>query len=233
MKYITFTEKEKVTMFDKIASHFYNSNFGKASKSDIELLMFNFYIQKLIDSYKEDDNTIDYNRCSDYLISKELGITQSRVRSLKVKNHLANPIDFQWEKAFVKLINNARYDKDSHKVTINIPDPNLYLEIQNYIEENGAYVEKQLNSKILQIRAEYFIALVVESEEEKTRQAVIKELKQHFSAIEKSNFVFDEQKIGKTLIDSAEKIGTIVGLINNILSPENIIGTALMKLLTD
>ena len=127
-----------------------------------------------------------------------------------------------------RSIKNARYDKESRKVTVNIPDPNLYLEIQNFIEENGAYVEKQLNSKILQIRAEYFIALVVESEEDKTKQKIIKELKRHFSSIEKENFVFDERKIGEALIDSAEDIATIVGLISGLLSPENFIGQALI-----
>ena len=187
----------------------------------------------MINDNKEDDNTIDYNKCSDYLISKELGIPQSRVRSLKVKNHLANPINFEWEKAFAKLIKNARYDKDSRKVTVNIPDPNLYLEIQNFIEENGAYVEKQLNSKILQIRAEYFIALVVESEEDKTKQNIIKELKRHFSSIEKENFLFDEHKIGKTLIRSTESIATIVGLINGLISKENALGQALFYLLSN
>ena len=195
--------------------------------------MFNLYIQKLIKDNKNDDNTIDYNKCSDYLISKELGIPQSRVRSLKVKNHLANPIEFEWEKSFVKLIKNARYDEDTHKVTVNIPDPNLYLEIQNFIEENGAYVEKQLNSKILQIRAEYFIALVIETENDKSKQKIIQELKHHFSGIKKENLEFDERRIGKTLIDSAEKITTIVGLIRGLFSPENLIGQALMCFLSN
>ena len=195
--------------------------------------MFNFYIQKLIDDNKEDDDTIDYNKCSDYIISKELGITQSRVRSLKVKNHLINPIDFQWEKAFVKLINHARYDESTKKVCINIPDPNLYLEIQNFIEEKGAFIDKQLNSKVLQMRAEYFIALVIECESEKTKKEIVKKLKKHFSSCEKENFAFDELNIGKTLISSAESIATIIGLIKGLISEENFIGQALIYLLSN
>lgn len=56
---------------------------------------------------------------------------------------------------FAKLTENTRYDQDTGKVILSIPNPNLALEIQNFIEDSGAYVEKQLNAKLLQIRAEY------------------------------------------------------------------------------
>ena len=92
MKHITFTEKEKCEMFDKIAEKFYNSNFGQTSKADFELLMFNFYIRKIISDNMNSDGTIDYNKCSDYKISKGLGITQQKVRNLKVKNQLITKI---------------------------------------------------------------------------------------------------------------------------------------------
>ena len=48
---------------------------------------------------------------------------------------------------------------------------------------------------------------------------------------EKYNFVFDERKIGKSLIDSAECISTIVGIISDLVSPENIIAKALFKVI--
>ena len=59
---------------------------------------------------------------------------------------------------------------------INIPDPNLFIEIQNFIEDQGAYVEKQLNSKILQLRIEYYIDLIVALEPDTSRKKIIKEL---------------------------------------------------------
>ena len=135
MKNFDFTPDEKITLIDEVASHFYESNFGQMSKSDIELLMFRFYIEKLIRMNQNADGTIDYRKCSDYRISQELGITQQRVRNLKIKNQLKNPIEYDWKVALAKLTNNARYDKGTGKITMNIPDPNLYLEIQNFIEE--------------------------------------------------------------------------------------------------
>ena len=98
MKYVTFKDEDKIKFFDEIASRFYEANFGQFSKADFELLMFKFYIQKMISDNKNGDNTIDYSLCSDYKISKDLGITQQRVRNLKVKNQLVNPIEFEWER---------------------------------------------------------------------------------------------------------------------------------------
>ena len=41
--------KEKADLFDKIAEMYYDSNFGQSSKSQIELLMFSVYLDKMID----------------------------------------------------------------------------------------------------------------------------------------------------------------------------------------
>ena len=222
MNYIKFDDKEKIAMFDEIAKHFYNANFGQTSKSDFELIMFNFYLKKLVLSNQNIDGTIDYNKCSDYKISKDLGITQQRVRNLKVKNQLVNPIPFDWKKALAKLTENARYDKDTRKIILNIPDPNLYLEIQNFIEENGAYIEKQLNSKILQIRAEYYLDLIIHLESEESQKAIIKKLKSFFKSKEKENTVFDEKEIGKSLMNTTQNLKSIIESIKEIFSPENI-----------
>ncbi len=232
MKYVKFTDEEKIANFDIICDSFFNANFGHLSKSDIELMMFNFYISKMVKDNSDNDGIIDFNKCSDYLISKELGITQQRVRNLKVKNQLINPIDFKWEKALAKLTENARYDKESHKVILNIPDPNLYIEIQNFIEENGAYVEKQLNSKVLQIRAEYYIALILNLEDEKSSKRIIKELKKQFRKDNKKEAAFDDNNIGKSLIEGTVNITSIAANISSLISPANCLGASLIKLLT-
>ena len=66
-----FAEFDKTDAFDRIAELFYNKNFSSASKSEIELLMFDFYMKALIKKYKDDETgIIDYNTCSDYRIAK-------------------------------------------------------------------------------------------------------------------------------------------------------------------
>ena len=43
------TDSEKAELFDKIAANYYDTNFGSFSKSQMDLLMFSIYIDKLID----------------------------------------------------------------------------------------------------------------------------------------------------------------------------------------
>lgn len=232
MEHISFNQEEKAELFDKIAACFYNANFGQMTKTDIELLMFNIYIEKMISDCKRPDGTVDYRKCSDYKISKDLGITQQRVRNLKVKNQLLHPIQYDWRRALASLTENARFDRTTGKVTINIPDPNLFLEIQNYIEEQGAYIEKQLNSKILQLRAEYYIDLIISLETEDSRKIVIKSLKKQFKDSGKDEDAFDEKNIGKSLIDLSVNVTTIAANLTSIISPQNTVGVALLNLLT-
>ena len=233
MKYVEFTPDEKAKLFDEIASHFYEANFGEMSKSDIEVMMFRFYIEKLVKQSEYEDGTIDYRKCSDYKISQDLGITQQRIRNLKVKTQLRYPVEFKWELAFAKLTENARYDTKTKKIMINIPDPNLYLEIQNFFEEKGAYVEKQLNSKILQIRAEYYIDLILALEEEKSRKEIIKELKSQLKAGREADIIFDKNNIGKSLMSGVVDITTIAANLQEIISPKNVLGVSLIKLLLE
>lgn len=231
MKFVNFTEEDKIKMFDEIASHFYNANFGQMSKSDIELLMFHFYIEKMVSENSSEDGVIDYNKCSDYKISHDLGITQQRVRNLKIKNQLVYPIEYDWKLALAKLTENARYDKVSKKIIMNIPDPNLYLEIQNFIEEKGAYVEKQLNSKILQIRVEYYIELALALENVDNQKKFIKKLKQFFKDKGKNDNEFDENNIGKSLIEMTVNITEIVANISNVIPNQSVVLTSLFKLI--
>lgn len=232
MKYVEFTNEDKIKFFDELSARFYNANFGTLSKSEFELMMFRFYFEKMISKNTFEDKTIDYSNCSDYKISKDLGITQQRVKNLKIKSHLAHPIkEFDWKKALAKLTENARYDNITNRITLNIPDPNLLLEIQNFIEENGAYVEKQLNGKVLQLRAEYYIDLIVALEPEEKRKEITKSLKKLFKDKGKEDNVFDNKKIGSSILNAAVNITDIVANLKSVISPDNTIGKGLVDLI--
>ena len=221
-----FTKDEKIRMFDLISAHFYNHNFGTLSKNDFDLMMFHFYIDSL---YRRNsiDGQLDYNKCSDYLISKDLGITQQRVRNLKVKNNLVYPPKENdgWIKTFASLVRNARLEKD--KIVISIPDPNIYIEIENYLEENGSYIEKQLNSKLMIMRIEYFIDVCLLFEDEDNRKEVIKKIKKKCKEADKDVSQFVGDSIGKTLIKYSINISTIFANVATCFSSGNIIAEAL------
>lgn len=153
----------KAEAFDRIAERFYCHNFGTLSKSDIDLLMFDILLERCIEECHKDDYLIDYNSVSDYKLARTLGITPQRVRNLKIKKEYVYPTDhFDWKKSFAKIIENEKnvHIVDNKTIKINIPDPNLFLAIQEEIEAEGGYLDIQLNSRLLSIPIDSFILLL-------------------------------------------------------------------------
>lgn len=202
---------DKNNAFSKIAELFYKRNFSTTSKAEIELLMFHFYMQALIKMCTDEQtNVLDYKKCSDYNIAKQLGITEGRVRNLKVKVQARYPEAFDWKKSFESLKNNVRYDEKINRIIIPVPDPNLYLELKNFIEENGGYIEVRRSGNYIQIRPEYYIFLIYDSVSEDDKKKVLKEIT---CALNKKN------SSPPISIDSrTDMINHILGITENSLS---------------
>ncbi len=148
---IELTDGEKIKAFNKIASNYFNKNFGSLSKSDFEVLLFSEYIEHFI------NNSMNY---SDYALSKELGITQNRVRALKEKKELKYPNEgFDWRNGLIDPLKTAKYDKLTHTVKLIIPDVNVQIEFRNYVESNGWYDEFSLNKKLSVIPISGFVEI--------------------------------------------------------------------------
>lgn len=147
------SDSEKIEAFDRISECFLQQNFGSVGKSDLELMFFSIVIEHLLKHDLPHD---------DYSISKLLGITQQRVRNLKVKNQLRYEHSFDWEKALLSRVSNASFSPDDQFVTIFIDDPNLFIEVQHYIEASGGYVDYTLNPKLLKMNTRDFAKLLVE-----------------------------------------------------------------------
>ena len=107
-------------------------------------------------------NNIPYD---DYTLSKQLGITQSRIRSLKERKELKYPHEgFEWKTVFAESIKNAKYDENDHYIKVIIQDINVMSEIRHYIEEKGWYDECSLNKKLLRIPFDCFLEICSEDE---------------------------------------------------------------------
>ncbi|MBQ4630954.1 MAG: hypothetical protein IJB70_08235 [Clostridia bacterium] len=223
--------QEKAELFDIISEKFYNSNFGSSSKSQIDLMMFSLYLDKLIEKGEEYD---------DYTISKQLGILQSNVRMLKKKKQLIYPREYKWYDAFWEYNKSAFLDSTG-KIVINIPDPNVHMELEHTIEQFGGYIDTQLNPKLLKIEPCHYINLIIKIYEyenkydrkvsEKFEEQFINALNKKFnknndieSKITKKNFTkqIKEQGVQSVLSVLYDCIpsGTIKGvikLIQNVL----------------
>lgn len=166
-----FDDKAKIEAFNEIAQVYYDKNFGTMQKSDFDVLMFSMYIERI---FKKSGN--DFNSYSDYTLSKELGITQQRINSLKQKKELKYPQkNFDWKIAFETYLKKSKYD--DNKIKVYIPDPNVYLEIKNIVEMNGGIVDIKRNKSILQLSPADFIELVfvIGNQNENEREALKKE----------------------------------------------------------
>lgn len=199
------TEKMKAEAFDKIAEKYYYGNFGSVSKTDFDVLMFSIYIERILET-----NESDLTAYSDYSLSKVLGVTQSKVSSLKVKKQLQYPYDgFEWKKSLLRIADRAIYEDG--KIKLFISDRNLYLEIKNAIEESGGFVEVQLTQNLLQVNLKFFLDLMVAIEEEKDRAEIIKQIKKNVERHAKDTSVLENQPIGRSLADIATE--TITSII--------------------
>ncbi len=149
-----WTDTEIADSFQKIAEVCYEKNFGRLSKSDMEVLLFSIYLEHCL------RNRMAYD---DYTLAIQLGIPETRVRNLKVKKELQYPYsEYNWKKAFVERIQYAKYDDKKALVKVSILDPNVRRDVEHYIDSQNWYSEYQLNSKLLQMRADQFIEMCMQ-----------------------------------------------------------------------
>ncbi len=148
----SFADHNKRIAFDFLMDEYLKQGFGTMTKGDIDLLFFT-----AINKYS---NLKDK---SDYALSKQLKITQARIRNLKVKEGLRfSPMDaHDVEDTFIEKAHFARIEEDGKRISIPIYDPNIFIELENIIERNNGYVEAQLNPKIFTIRIDQFISLLI------------------------------------------------------------------------
>lgn len=215
--------ESKAKAFDEIAKVYYDKNFGTMQKSDFDVLMFSIYIEQIL---KKSES--DFDSYSDYTLSKELGITQQRINSLKQKKELKYPKEnFDWKKAFEIYLKKSKYiDK---KIKVYIPDPNVYLEIKNIVETNGGIVDIKRNRSILQLSPADFIELVFvisnrdESEREELKKRYITQLK---NANKENQEIIDaiESKTFNEFINDYAKVGTVEILFDVLIEilPEKV-----------
>ncbi len=203
------TESEKAAAFDRIAERYYFCNFGTMQKSDFDVLMFSVYLDRLLD--KTEDDSKSY---SDYTLSKYLGITQSRISSLKVKKELLYPRkDYDWRKAFRQVIRNAQYE--GGKIRLFIPEKTLFIEVKNAIEEANGIVDVQLNPKLLQVKPEDFIDLMLAVSDETDRKAIRAKLKKELADKNQDTEFLDKPDLTGKVGDKIKDLG--IGIIAEVI----------------
>ena len=129
-------------------------NFGTLSKSEFDLLVFNYYLLE-----KQSNAAGKY--VSDYDIGRELGLTIQRVRSLREREALKWEFRGNWRDSFLDCLKFAHCD-EKRNVKIPVPDVNVMKEIRNFIETAGLIDDYQLNPKVFQCNLDALIAICLD-----------------------------------------------------------------------
>ncbi len=132
----------------------FTRRFGSFSKTDYEVLMFTIFLDSLPAPLR------------DYDISIALGITESKVRNLRVKAQLMYPRKLEWAEELVKSIEHGYYDRTTGQITVTFEDPSIQNLMKNKIEESFGTVGQTLNIKQLVLPIESFLLLAALAEQD-------------------------------------------------------------------
>ncbi len=148
-------------------SEVFTRRFGSFSKADFEVLMFTIYL----DSIKEP--------IRDYDISIALGITETKVRNLRIRSQLLYPRELNWVGELSKSVEHGHYDPLTGQITVVVEDPSVLNYVKNKIETQFGVVGRSLNAKHLVLPVESFILLATcaEAEPEETIKLLNKHLR--------------------------------------------------------
>lgn len=227
-----FEKFDKKKAFDTLAELFYDRNFATTSKSEIDLLMFSFYLDATIDSHKDAQNVLDYTQASDYQMAKQLGITQEKVRNLKVKKQARYPVAFEWQKSLESIKDNIRLD--GKRIIIPVTDPNLQIEIKNFINENGGFVDVESGKDYLRIRIEYYLMLMYYTLDVEDQKKFCKAMKKQFKKNNGDEDIFDDTnkiELANNMLSLADSGLGIVNSVISILNPQNTLVSILSKVI--
>lgn len=156
---------------EELVKFYFEPSFGARSKSDIDLMMFKIYYAGL-----------NGEGSSDIEISRDLKITQAKVRSLKNRLRLVYPqesgedLGHYLEELFATT-KYIHYNEKSDKIEITVLDSILYENIKDCLEEGGACLDITLNPKLFSITAGQFVEFALDKMDAGQKKEIQKQLK--------------------------------------------------------
>lgn len=138
-----FDRDRAAKCFYELASHYYDRNFGRIRKEDVDLLMFGFYDKA--HSSKEEGRQL-----SDYAIGLRLGLDAAAVQRRRSKHLLVYGDESERENAWIlelaRTIKNKSYRNEEKSITIKFPSQTICDEFQDYMEKNNVYSDCRFGS---------------------------------------------------------------------------------------
>lgn len=192
-------EKEKIIMSRLKEAELFTKRFGSFTKSDYEILMFSIY------------RDLQMEACRDYEMSLALGITESKVRSLRIKSQLCYPKELNWKDELCKALNKGNLDKKDLTITIMIEDPSVHNLLKNIIEKTYGTVRLSLNSKLMTLPVESYLLLAMELEEDK--ETALQKLNQKWQQDNKNAGEITKETLIKRIWNTTKSIASAQKLV--------------------
>lgn len=188
--------KDKEEEFAKeFISRYSKVGFGSMNKNDFEVMIF--------DLLKKHGNLISK---SNYEISLELQITESKVKKLSYEAELKynEHNEDTFKKDFFQIIEKSRFRRDTNKVLFSVEDKFLRTSISAKLKALGHFSDSSFNSEIISIDLESFIDLLDSVLSKKEKELIIKKNK---SIFEEEPIIDFKELIRKVIYGAAGKIG--------------------------
>lgn len=224
------TPTKKADAFDRIAKLYYEHNFGNCSKAETDALLFHIYIQARQSAMSENGTNV-FSQNSDYKIGRELGLTPTKVKNLKMKAYLmyAEEENEDWKKTLLALLQDEKnYYIENDKVYIHIPDMYLFYAVEDFINETVGFVDYLPNSKIFSLRLPYFMNFLRLIADEKDRKEFENALEKYLEK-EKPDIAPVESTLDKfvKITEGGKNIADIVKTFAELLTPGGAIAQVL------
>lgn len=191
--------KEKIIMSRLEEAELFTKRFGSFSKSDYEVLMFSIY------------RDLQEKPLRDYEMSLALGLTESKIRLLRVKSQLCYPKELDWKDELSKALRRGNFDEKDLTITIMIEDPSVHNLLKSIIEEMYGTVRLSINAKLMTLPVESYLLLAMELEED--RDAALQKLNQKWKQDHKDAEDITKETLVKRLWNKAKDVSTLQKLL--------------------
>lgn len=161
--------QNKSSQLSIIIKEYLNRGFGSMNKNDFEVWIFNYLLRN------------DLNAQSNYDISVELGIPESKVKRLRYEASLkyGNPKDkTQYNKAFLSLLDNVNLKKGSGNIIqFAVEDIQLRKYLDSILKKKGFFSDTSFNTEIVSITIDDLVVLLEETCTQEDKERIKKKAK--------------------------------------------------------
>ena len=210
--------KKDAENYRELKKLFFEKNFGTASKSAIELLMFHQFIFDEENKNKDHSMSglIKYESTSDFKIACKLGITPSRVHNLKLKEQLVYPREnLNWKDYVLKIMEHIKFNESDKTVELTVLHPWMLAQIKDCIEAEHGQVYIQMNKNLLSLPLDSYVVLINAAYgKEGMEKEEIDRLKEYMQKDEGVNWI----DVAKKTVEWGKNIKDGYGLVQGLLT---------------